>query len=85
MFHKLGNIQIGGDDRGFLPQYPLVKAQKQLGTGEGIGKLRSKIINDQQVAVKQILIVTAYGVIFVKRSPLENAETGFRRKSQIGK
>ena len=50
------NIQpeVGGDDRGFSPCQSFVDAEKELGGDEGIGQLRTQIVDDQKVTVKNV-------------------------------
>lgn len=52
--HHLSHIQVGGNDRGFLPQNPFIDTKEKLRGGKGVGKLRPQIVNDQKIAVKNI-------------------------------
>ena len=53
---QLGHAQICGDDGGLATQDPFVDAEEELGGGETVGQLGSQIIDDQQIAVKYILM-----------------------------
>ena len=54
--HEIAQRQVGGNHRGFLSEDPLVDAKEKLRSYETVGKLRAEVIDDQQIAVENLII-----------------------------
>ena len=59
-------LQVCGDQRRFLFADPLVKADKKLGSCEMVRQFCAEVIDDQQVAVKNIAVALRSLWIFGK-------------------
>ena len=65
-FRKLFHRQVRGNHGGFASKQALVDAEEQAGYREGIAQLRSQIIDDQQITIKNMMMDLRYILVPVK-------------------